>query len=244
MTLVVGSRSFSPDRDPVACERRVPASPGPSRRAVLGAASTLATLAVLAGYRPGVPTALAADAVPGDAAGVRAADVILGNPNSRDVVIEYFSFSCRHCERFHREVFPLVRAKYLDTGRLLFVLRDFPLNIAALKAAQVAWCGGRDRYVVLHDALWADWESWIRLETPDEALVRIASEHGIAREAAVACLTDAEIERRVLESYLDGARNHGVESTPTFLVNGRRYRGFLSFERFERALVETAGVGG
>lgn len=213
------------------------------RRAALEAVAMLSALAALDRLWPGIPPAVAAGDAPPVGVSVSAEDVILGNPGSPDVVIEYFSFSCPHCERFHREVFPLVRAKYLDTGRLLFVLRDFPLNIAALKAAQIAWCGGRDRYVALHDALWADWESWIGLEAPDEALVRIASENGIAREAAVACLTDAEIERRVLESYLDGARNHGIESTPTFIVNGRRYRGFLSFERFERALAETAGLG-
>jgi protein-disulfide isomerase len=141
-------------------------------------------------------------------------------------------------------VFPLIRAKYLDAGRLRFVLRDFPLNLVALKAAQTAWCGGRDRYVEIHDALWADWDSWINLPAPDEALVRIASEHGIAPKVAAACLTDPVIEQRVLESYMKGAQAYGIEGTPTFIANGKRYRGFLSFERFERALAETVGKGG
>jgi protein-disulfide isomerase len=218
---------------------RAPLSRRCDRRALVGAVLMLFGLGIAGGCWPGFPAAEAAGGVP-----VGAEDVVLGNPDSRDIVIEYFSFSCPHCERFHREVFPRIRARYLDTGRLLFVLRDFPLNLPALKAAQTAWCGGRDRYVEIHDALWADWDSWINLPAPDDALVRIATEHGIAPEAAAACLADPAIEQRVLESYLNGERAYGIEGTPTFIVNGKPYRGYLSFERFERALAETAGQGG
>jgi protein-disulfide isomerase len=214
------------------------------RRALVGAVLMLFGLGIAGGCWLGFPTAKAAGDTPRDAVPVGAEDVVLGSPDSRAVVIEYFSFSCPHCERFHREVFPLIRAQYLDTGRLLFVLRDFPLNLPALKAAQTAWCGGRDRYVEIHDALWADWDSWINLPAPDDALVRIAAEHGIAPEVAAACLTDPAIEQRVLKSYLDGERTYEIEGTPTFIVNGKPYRGYLSFERFERALAETAGQGG
>ncbi len=170
----------------------------------------------------------------------RAFDPSLGNPDAGITVIEYFSFSCSHCARFHREVFPAIRERYLETGRVHFVLRDFPLNLVALKAAQAAWCGGRERYFELVDALWAEWQSWIDLEVPDAELVRIVAARGLAPETVEACLTDPRVEKRVLASYLRGTRDHGVDRTPTFIVNGEKFRGFIPLARFEHILEEAA----
>jgi protein-disulfide isomerase len=171
---------------------------------------------------------------------VRASDPVLGSAHAPITVIEYFSFSCPHCERFHREVFPAIRERYVETGRIRFVLRDFPLNLAALKAAQAAWCGGRERYVELHDALWAEWSAWIDEAEPDDALVRILVDRGLAPDAARACLGDRELETGVLRTYLLGAQAHGVDRTPTFIVNGEKHTGFIPLARFERILDKIA----
>lgn len=210
---------------------RAPASP--ARRRALGAlaglaCSTLAAAAACAGAK--------ADAAAAPDGAVRAGDPALGSADAPITVIEYFSFSCPHCERFHREVFPAIRERYVATGRVHFVLRDFPLNLVALEAAQAAWCGGRERYVELQDALWAEWSAWIDLEKSDRELARILVAQGLAPEAARACLADPKLETRVLETYRLGVQAHGVDRTPTFIINGKKHTGFIPLARFERLL--------
>ena len=211
--------------------------PGVTRR---GALQLLGGSGLAGAFCQGSGAALAADPEPEPEGAGRAADPSLGDPDAGITVIEYFSFSCSHCARFHREVFPAIRERYLETGRVRFVLRDFPLNLVALKAAQAAWCGGRERYFELVDALWAEWQSWIDLEVPDPELVRIVAARGLAPEKVEACLTDPSVEKRVLASYLRGARDHGVDRTPTFIVNGENFRGFIPLARFEHILAEAA----
>lgn len=159
--------------------------------------------------------------------------VPLGAPDAPVTIIEFFSFSCSHCRRFHHEVFPDLRRRWIDPGKVRFVLRDFPLNLAALKAAQAAWCGGAARYVVLHDALWSAWNDWIGDDPVDDGLVAVLAGQGIEAGAAWRCLVDPELERRALASYLHGAQTWGVDRTPTFIINGEKYPGFLPLARFE-----------
>ncbi len=176
---------------------------------------------------------------PGAAAGSAApAETALGRSDAPIIVIEYFSFSCSHCARFHRKTFPELKRDYIDTGKIRFVLRDFPLNQAALTAATLTRCLGPARYFEAVDATWARWDDWINETDTAPALVSVLASEGFEEATLNRCLSDKSFEDRVLNSYIVGARDHGVDRTPTFLIDGMKYIGLVSYGRFA-AILET-----
>jgi protein-disulfide isomerase len=163
----------------------------------------------------------------------------IGRPEAPVRVVEFFSFSCAHCARFHRELLPWLTESYIETGRVYFVARDFPLNLAALRAAQAARCGGPERYFELADALWRDWESWIGVEDVQPSLLQLLATNGIARDRAAACLADGnEIERAILESMRSALRRYEVDRTPTLLINDEVFAGLPARETLQGMIEE------
>ena len=165
-------------------------------------------------------------------------DVVLGSPEAPVTIVEYFSFSCSHCARFHREVYPALRDRYVETGLVRFVLRDFPLNEPALKAAQAAYCAGPDRYLELTHALWESWDAWINRSDPEIGIVETLQSHGLEAEALEACLRDSELETRALLSLKQGSEEFGVDRTPSFVINGETHKGFMPLARFEEIIAD------
>lgn len=163
-------------------------------------------------------------------------DIVLGSAEAPVTIVEYFSFSCSHCAAFHREVFPELRKRYVDTGVVRFVLRDFPLNLPALKAAQAARCAGPGRYLELTDALWESWDAWINRSDPEAGLVEVLQPHGLAADALEACLQDPDLETEVLLSLKEASEELGVDRTPSFLINGELHKGFIPLDRFGRII--------
>ncbi len=163
-------------------------------------------------------------------------EMALGSSDAPIIVVEYFSFSCSHCARFHREAFPKLERNYNETGKVRFVVRDFPLNITALTAAALARCIGPDRYFETVDILWRRWDDWINETDTGPGLVSVLSSEGFDESLLQRCLNDKSFEDRVLNSYVEGARDHGVDRTPTFLINGKKYIGLSSYGRFAAIL--------
>lgn len=158
---------------------------------------------------------------------IRPDDMTLGSPKARIVVVEYASLSCPHCARFHTGVFPAFRKKYIDTGKVLFVYREFitaPAEIAA-PAALLARCAGKERYFQIIDRVFAAQGEMYQDGT-------VAGVHRILRrEAAALGVTDAQYDAcmrdeagfAALKARLDRAETEDkVEGTPTFDVNGKR----------------------
>jgi protein-disulfide isomerase len=160
----------------------------------------------------------------------------LGSSDAPITIIEYFSFSCSHCARFHRATFPKLKRAYINTGKVRLVVRDFPLNIAALTAAALARCIGPDRYFETVDTLWRRWDDWINEADTASALVSVLASEGLDKAVLARCQTDKSFENQVLNSYVTGARDHGVDRTPTFLINGQKYVGLASYGRFAAIL--------
>ncbi len=163
-------------------------------------------------------------------------EMALGSPDAPITVVEYFSFSCSHCARFHRETFPELKRDYIETGKIRFVVRDFPLNMAALTAAALARCIGPERYFDTIDIMWTRWDDWINEAETAPALLSVLGSEGLDEAVLKRCRADKSFEDWVLNSYVEGARDHGVDRTPTFLINGRRFVGLASYGRFAAVL--------
>jgi protein-disulfide isomerase len=156
----------------------------------------------------------------------------MGSADAPVTIIEYSSLTCPHCAAFQKETFPGLKAKYIDTGKVRFIARDFPLDQYALQAAVIAHCAGDDRYFTFVDALFATQDTWARAKDPTEALKQLARLGGLAPDALDACLADKSMADAVLQSELDAQKQYNVESTPTFIVNGKAYPGERSLDSF------------
>ena len=189
--------------------------------------------------RTGLATLMAAVAsppllAPGPAA-AQAAPVrehVLGAPAAPVTMIEYASLTCPHCAAFHNDILPALKERYIDTGKVKLVMRDFPLDQLAAKAAVVAHCAGDERYFTFLDALFANQQRWARAGDPVAALQQLAMAGGLPRERVQACLSDRAMEDAVLQMRLEGQNQFKVGSTPTFIINGTAYPGSRKVEEF------------
>jgi protein-disulfide isomerase len=164
---------------------------------------------------------------------------VIGSPDAKATLVEYFSLTCPHCARFHVETYPKIKEKYIDTGKLRMEFRDFPLDQWALRAAALARCVPEKHYPAIIDVLMKQQASWARASNPLEALLRIGQLAGLDRDTAQACMTDGKLLDGIIASRLEGDKKHGVESTPSFLLNGEKVRAY-TFEEFEKLLAGLA----
>lgn len=163
-------------------------------------------------------------------------DMILGSPDAPIEIIEYSSMTCPSCAAFHTETLPELKARYLDTGRARLVFREFPLDRAALAASAVARCAGEERFFAFIDVLFRMQDGWARSDDPVGAIGRIVRMAGQDPAMIDACLADRATIDGVLAVRLEGDRLYDVEATPTFIVDGERHSGNMSFEEFDDLL--------
>lgn len=186
-----------------------------------------------------VESAVAAPAgakVTGQALQVRPTDRVMGSESAKVTVIEYASLTCPHCAHFHETTLPKLKQAYVDTGKVRFVFRDFPLDELAVKAHLLADCAPGDRYFPMLSAFFQGQQSWARSADPMSALSKIAKLGGMGDDQIKACLADKAREDAVLGERLEGANEFKIDSTPTFIVNGTRYNGALTIEDFDTIL--------
>ncbi len=162
-----------------------------------------------------------------------AADMLLGDPKAPIKIVEYSSLTCPHCAAFHNDVFPRIKADYIDAGKARLVYRDFPLDRVALQAAVIARCGGADGFFGFIEVLFRTQSSWARSNDPIDALARIGRLGGLKRETIDACLADKTLVDSILAVRLHGEKEFGIGSTPTFIINGEKVVGALSYEHFK-----------
>ena len=185
--------------------------------------------------------ARAADTAPGasDATSLLAIgkdDRILGNPAAPITIVEYASMTCPHCAHFTDEVLPELKKKWIDTGKVKLVLRDFPLDDEAVHASMIARCAPHDRFYAFVDTFFADQPNWATAPDYRVALSRLAALGGMSKEQVDACLKDTKLEDQVLGSRLVAANQLGVNATPTFFVNGTKFTGAPTVEEFDKLL--------
>lgn len=165
-------------------------------------------------------------------AGIVMGDVIMGDENAPVTIIEYSSMTCPHCAHFHREILPRIKEAYIDTGKARLVFRDFPLDKVAVMASVLAHCAGRERFFGFVDVLFRSQATWARASDPREALARVGRLGGLSRSAMDACYADAELEKSIYASRVNGSKEFDIKSTPTFIINGEKVAGAQPFEYF------------
>ncbi len=161
---------------------------------------------------------------------------VLGDPAAPVEIIEYASLTCPHCAAFHTETLPALKERYIDTGKAKLVMRDFPLDQSALLASALAHCAGPDRYFAFIDALFSSQSRWARAADPEEALLQLAQLGGMPRDKAEACLADEALMDAILQVRLDGQNEYGIDSTPSFVVNGEKLTGGNGIENFAEVI--------
>jgi protein-disulfide isomerase len=182
----------------------------------------------------------AAQGAPGaDAAkqlAVQPGDRVLGKADAPITIIEYASLTCPHCAHFEVDVLPKLKEKWIDTGKAKLVLRDFPLDEPALRAAMVARCAPPERFYPLVDTFFAQQEQWATTRDYRAALEKLAKLGGISNKEFAACISDKKLEDQVAQSRLTAAQQLGVDATPTFFINGKKFDGAPTLEAFDQAL--------
>jgi protein-disulfide isomerase len=189
------------------------------------------------------PAAVAADpSDPSTAATVQIPlyddDHVLGSKDAPITMIEYASLTCPHCAHFHNDILPKIKTNYIDTGKVKLVFRSYPLDQPALKAAELAECVSPVTYFPMISLLFQEQGDWAHGDKPVEALAKIAASAGIDQTKFQQCLDDKTISDRVIARAQEGQDKYGVESTPTFFVNGRKVQGAVPYEDFEKLFKE------
>lgn len=201
-----------------------------SRRGVLTALSSSAFVAATASYTLSYVWAKPANASSWE----NPDDNAIGNPEAPVVVIEYFSLTCPNCWRHHRDIYPAFRRDFVDTGKVRLILRDYPLNAPALHAAQLAHCGGKERYFPFVETLFQQFEQWTQSDNYIVALTWIGELGGVSEAQFKACLADKELEAHILKVALDGEQKYAVQSTPSFIFNGKLHAGEMTLEKMAK----------
>ncbi|MEQ8331970.1 DsbA family protein [Nisaea sp.] len=163
---------------------------------------------------------------------------VIGDPDAKITITEYFSMTCPHCARFHTEVLPKLKEAYVDTGKVKIEFKDFPLDQWALRASAMARCLEGNRYVAMVDLLMKKQADWARSDNPFVELVKLARLAGLSEERVQECMTDEKLLDFILNERLKATKDHDIKSTPSFVMNGRKLEDVFSFESFEEVIAD------
>ena len=201
----------------------------------------LATALLGASSLPPFPGgALAADTVPTDELMKPDAlpDMVMGSDKAPVTVIEYASMTCPHCAHFQETTFPELKKRYIDTGKVRYIFREFPLDNLAAAAFMLARCSGKDdkdKYFALIDTLFRQQRQWA-VEKPIPPLLAIAKQAGFTEQTFNACLANQQVLDGIESVRMRAVDKFKVQSTPTFFVNGTAYPGALSIDEMAKAI--------
>lgn len=166
------------------------------------------------------------------------AEMALGSQDAPVTLVAYESLTCPHCARFHAKVFDALKKKYIDTGKVRFVLRDYPLDGLALRAAMLARCtGDAQRYFGMVEVLFRSQDDWARASDPVAKLEKIGRMAGISPQEFDACMKNKELLDFIVRRKIEATKKYGVDSTPSFVIDGKKVlTGEHPLEAFEKVI--------
>ena len=148
-----------------------------------------------------------------------------GDPKAPVTLIEYAAVTCPHCADFFMHQFPEIKSKYIDTGKVHFIFREFPLNALDVAGYMLARCAGDDKYFPIVDTLFEKQREWAFVQKPLEPLMAIAKQAGFTKESFEACLTNQKVEDGIKWVRERASEKFSVSGTPTFFINGKKFTG-------------------
>lgn len=223
-------------------------------RMIVPGALALALVAALGWWLNSTPTPAqmtqplgAVNAQEGDAAAEEEIDtstvveMTLGNADAKVTLTEYASFTCPHCARFHADQFKKLKRDYIDTGKVHFIYRDVYFDRYGLWAAMVARCGGPERFFGIADMIYDQQRDWIGDGQDPVAIAdrlrKIGKVAGLEEDQLESCLTDTTRAKTLVAWYQENAEADDVNSTPTLLINGKKYSN-MSYEELKAKIDE------
>ncbi|KQV37488.1 disulfide bond formation protein DsbA [Rhizobium sp. Root73] len=165
-------------------------------------------------------------------------EMSVGKADAKVTIIEYMSMTCPHCARFHNETYDAIKTKYVDSGQVRFVLREFPFDPRAAAAFMLARCAPADQYFPMISMLFKQQETWAAAPNGRDALLQMSKLAGFTQESFEACLTNQKLLDDVQATMQRGDKEFGVKATPTFFVNGKKYSGEMSVDTMS-ALIDS-----
>jgi protein-disulfide isomerase len=210
-------------------------------RRAFTAALSMTGLAALTGLTPLrlIGAAMAQSATAADVAKpVSLPDMALGPADASVTIVEYASMTCPHCARFDEEVFPKIKSEYIDTGKVRYVFREFPLDIKAAAGSMLARCIAKTdsgKYFAVVDLLFKQQNEWAGPKTT-ETLKRIGKQAGLTEQNVEDCLKDQALLDKIAADQKYASDILKVNSTPTFFINGEMLRGETSFDEFDKKI--------
>ena len=211
------------------------------RNILIVAGGAVAVVAIAAavyfGTRPAAPgmAPIPVQAASADAKAllnIQPTDHVMGDPKAPITMIEYASLTCPHCAAFNATVLPQIEEKWVKTGKVKLIYRDFPLDQVATKAAQLAECAGNDRYYAVVDMMFRGQGTWAAAQDPIAELSKSRRIAGMGEAEVKACLANDAVANGVIADYR-GGETLGVNSTPSIFVNGEQFKGARSMEEFD-----------
>jgi protein-disulfide isomerase len=208
-------------------------------RRAFTAALSLTGLAALVGFSPlqliGQAFAQSAADV---AKPVSLPDMVLGPADAKVTITEFASMTCPHCAAFNAETFPKIKSEYIDTGKIRYIFREFPLDIKAAAGSMLARCIAKDdagKYFAVVDLLFRQQNDWV-VKNTTETLTRIGKQAGLSAQEVEDCLKNQQLLDKIAADQKYASDVLKVDSTPTFFVNGERIKGETSIEEFEKKI--------
>ena len=162
-------------------------------------------------------------------------DMSLGDEKAPVTIIEYASMTCPHCAAFHETTYPELKKKYIDTGKVRFIFREFPLDQLAAAAFMLARCGDKERYFPMVETLFQQQRTWA-VQRPLQPLMAIGKQAGLSEAGFNECLKNQQVLDGIEDVRKRAAEKLNVQSTPTFFVNGKQLRGAATLAEFEKEM--------
>ncbi len=160
----------------------------------------------------------------------------LGNPDAPVTVVEYASMTCNHCANFHKETLPELQKKYIDTGKVYFILREMPFDPVSTAGFMLARCMPESAYFPTISALFETQRAWAFSNDPAAGLRTVAKQAGMSDANFEKCLTDNDLAGKVQASATYANTQLGVNATPTFFINGKKVNGAIGMEAWDKEL--------
>ena len=206
-----------------------------TRRKLLVGASAIAIVVAIAGIETLQPAA---------AQSVTAAELLvppplgdrtLGKDDAPVTIVEYASMTCPHCAHFHETTYPELKKRYIDTGKVRFIFREFPLDPLAAGASMLARCADKDKFYPMIETLFQQQRQWA-VEKPIPKLMALAKQAGISEQTFNACLSDQKMLDAMQAEQKRATDKFGVNSTPTLFINGKKQVGGVSIEDLAKVI--------